>query len=116
MKKTDVKKSEESTDVVLVDPAVNEVKGALTRLFFALQGATQDANSALLILNTISEGIEADPEMARKTFTPENIDNAMKIGMKLKNGTFKSSDIERAFPEAISNIPMPIWAMIKGLL
>ena len=116
MKKTDLAKVEQQPEVVLIDPAINDVKATLSRLFFALQGATQDGPTALLILNSISEGIEADPELAQKMFTPENIANAMNIGRRMKNGTFKLSDIETAFPEATANIPGPIWKMIKGLL
>lgn len=103
----------QTTEIQAVEITKEYVMQQLIRLFSAFENATQDTDTAVAIIEKISEGIEADPESAKKMFTPENVQNVMALKRKIDAGTFKPTDLEAAFP-AIANFPL--WQMVKTFM
>ncbi|MVM34871.1 hypothetical protein GO755_32885 [Spirosoma sp. HMF4905] len=108
-----MKTNQETTEIQAVEITKEYAMEQLIRLFKALENATEDTATAVAIIERISEGIEADPESAKKMFTPENVANVMLLKRKMDAGTFKPSDLEAAFP-AIANFPL--WPLVKQFI
>lgn len=100
-------------------PAVvtrEQAEQALGRFMTALYSATGDAATALQVVDKISEGIEADPELSRNVFTPENIEKVMHLQRKAQTGKVTLDDLMNAFPVIGQMVPAPLLAMFKNFM
>jgi hypothetical protein len=111
----------QNTSVATVSMTPDELKKQeqialkiLISLYVALENATGDGNTALGIISSITEGINADPAFSRKILTPENIAEAYKLKAKSDAGKIKLSDIEKSFPGIVKLIPF--WSMITTFI
>lgn len=85
---------------------------SLTNLFSSLEDATGDTLTTLQVINSITDGINADPQFSKQILTPDNIARAFALKAKSDAGTIKLDDIEEAFP-VIAEKFGPFWGIVK---
>lgn len=114
MKSTQTPEQAEKPKHVVV--TVEQAQASLSRFMTALYNATDDAATTLQIVDKLSEGIEADPALSKKVFTPENIEKVMALQRKSQAGKITLDDLLQAFPIIGEMVPAPLLGMFKSFM
>ncbi|GAB3754602.1 hypothetical protein [Spirosoma pomorum] len=75
-------------------------------LYSALEDATDDGGTAVMIIEELTKVIKSDPAIAKETLTPENIAKFFNLKKKMDAGSIQINDVTDAFPATAKFLPI----------